>query len=98
MASQIPPGLQEAIEKTADKKSSGPRKDSIYTKEERLILDKHKIDYVAKMTRDERESYFRTRILVNIFKHWYDTGEVDESISDDDLAERIKVIEQYPIL
>jgi hypothetical protein len=91
MASLIPPTLQAAIVRELGKKTPYPRSDSEYDKKTREKLAQHKEIYLKKTTRDERESYFQSVILVEVFEYWYDIHEVHEDISDEDLSLRIKV-------
>jgi hypothetical protein len=88
---QLPPTLQAAIQNEILKKTTYPRKDSIYTKKDREILGKFKDDYMKKVTRDEKETYFKTFILVDIFNYWYSIGKVGVDILDEELSLLIKV-------
>jgi hypothetical protein len=90
-STQIPAVLQAAFQKSVEKRTQKDRKDSGYSPEERRILGKYKEEYKLKTTTDERDSLFTNHILVDIFGHWFHKGEISESISDEDVANRVKV-------
>lgn len=92
MASLILPTLQAAILRGLEKTIIPyPRSDSEYDKPTRDVLNKHKDLYISKTTREDRETFFQSVILVDIFNYWYKIHEVVEDIPDKELSQRIKV-------
>jgi hypothetical protein len=88
---QLPPSLDAAIKEQAEEKSTYPRENHQFEDAEIKEITKHKADYITIRTREEREVFFKTKILVTIFEYWYKIKEVKEDISDDELSFRIKV-------
>jgi len=86
----LPPTLRAAIDKEVEKKTPYPRKDSQFKAEE-TVLSRHKEEYIRRLSREDREAYFKSFILVDVFDYWYKKGEVKEDISDEELSARIKV-------
>jgi hypothetical protein len=91
MTTQIPAALQAAFQKGVEKKKSNNRRDSGYSPEERRVIGIYKEEYRSKTTTDERDSLFKSHILVDIFAHWFHNQEISESISEKDVAKRVKV-------
>jgi hypothetical protein len=91
MTTQIPAALQAAFQKGAEKKKPNDRKDSEYSPEERRVIGVYKEEYKSKTTTDERDSLFKSHILVDIFAHWFHNQEILETISEEEVGKRVKV-------
>jgi hypothetical protein len=66
-----------------------PRRGALYSREEILVIAKHKADYKDQTTRALRAHVLRNKILVDIFNYWDSRGTLP---SDEALCiERVKV-------
>jgi hypothetical protein len=51
-------------------KTKQPRKGTLYTKPELLVISKYKTEYKEQMTRALRTNVLRNKILVDLFNYW----------------------------
>jgi len=47
-----------------------PRRGTLYSREEILVISKHKAEYKEQTTRPLRANVLRNKILVDLFNHW----------------------------
>jgi hypothetical protein len=67
-----------------------PRRGTLYTKGELLVISKYKTEYKDQTTRTLRANVLRTKILVDLFNYW----DAQNMLPSDDVEsmERVKVI------
>lgn len=73
LASLLPPTTM--LPSTGSKKTKPP---PIYSSEERAVLNIHKDEYRRATTSDARSQIFRSRVVVDIFKHWQSKGKAPQ--------------------
>ena len=66
-----------------------PRKDALYSREEMIILNKHKEEYRQQTSQELRANVFRTKILVDIGNYWIDNCTLPNT--DEETVQRTKV-------
>jgi hypothetical protein len=66
---------------------------SVYTYEERKVLQPFKKDYRSQPNKLERANMFRATILPAISNYWKDNG--NPPVNEADLSERVKVFYQF---
>jgi hypothetical protein len=62
---------------------------SIWTAEERKVVNVHKEAYRQLQNREERMQLFKEKVLVDIFNHWDDTGKA--AVDEEESQQRVKV-------
>ena len=95
MSFLVPAALHDAFQKGLEKKKTKERKDSEYSREERAVLGKYKDNYKNLTRPEDRDSLLTNHILVDIFNHWYNKGEVEANIQEDEVSVRVKVFDTF---
>jgi hypothetical protein len=69
-----------------------PRRGTLYSQEEILVISKYKAEYKEQTTRPLRANVLRNKILVDLFNHW----DAQKTLPLDEAAaiERVKVKDQ----
>ena len=55
-------------------KTKQPRRGTLYTKPELLVISKYKTEYKEQTTRALRANVLRNKILVDLFNYWLEQG------------------------
>lgn len=64
-------------------KSTKPRKDTFYSRDEVKVLNVHKAEYQEQTTPELRKKIVIERILPDIFNHWISQGTADDEEESD---------------
>lgn len=70
-------------------RSSKPRKDTFYSRDEVKVLSAHKAEYRDQTTPELRKKIIIERILPDIFNHWIQNGA--EPLDEEESDRRVKV-------
>jgi hypothetical protein len=70
-------------------KARKPRKDALYTRDEMIVLNRHKEEYRQQTTQELRADVIRTKILVDLFNFWAEQGRAPKD--EEESVARMKV-------
>jgi hypothetical protein len=71
-------------------KARKPRKDSLYSVEERKIMNQFKAEYRRQPTKEQRGDVIRSKLLPNLYNYWVQLGTAPKSTEES--LSRLKVI------